>query len=82
MKRWQLQEAKARLSELIAAAKTEGPQEVTVRGKPAAVVLAKGDFDRLVKPKPSFVEFMRASPLVGAGVEIRRDRSLTRRVRL
>ncbi len=82
MKRWQLQEAKARLSELIAAARAEGPQEVTVRGESAAVVLSKDDFDRLAKPKPGFLEFLRKSPLAGVSLKIRRDRSPVRRVRL
>ncbi len=82
MKRWQLQEAKARLSELIAAARTEGPQEVTVRGESAAVVLSKDDFERLANPKPGFVEFLRKSPLAGVELKIRRDRSPARRIRL
>ena len=35
---WQLQEAKNRLSEVIRRARDEGPQTITVRGEPAAVV--------------------------------------------
>lgn len=48
MTEWQLQEAKARLSEVIKKAAVEGPQRITVRGEPAAVVLATGAylFDR------------------------------------
>ena len=40
MSSWQLQEAKARLSELVKSAEHEGPQEITVHGRPAAVVLS------------------------------------------
>jgi len=75
--RWQLQDAKARLSEVVASSK-ESPQEITVRGRPAAVVLSKADYDRLRGKKPSFVDFLRASPLVGVDLEIERDRSPAR----
>ncbi|MFN0022984.1 MAG: type II toxin-antitoxin system Phd/YefM family antitoxin [Parvularculaceae bacterium] len=36
---WPLQEAKARFSELVRLAQTEGPQTVTVRGKPAVTIV-------------------------------------------
>ena len=80
MSRWQLQDAKARLSELVKSASSEGPQEITVRGEPAVVVLSRADYDNLRSAKPSFVEFMRSSPMVGAKLHIERDKSLTRRV--
>ena len=82
MRRWQLQEAKARLSKLVKAAVARGPQEITVRGESAAVVISKADYDRLSKPKPSFMEFLRMSPLFGAKLEIDRDRSPVRDVTL
>jgi prevent-host-death family protein len=37
-KQWQMQEAKAKLSELIQKACKEGPQEISVRGKVKAVL--------------------------------------------
>ena len=37
---WSLQEAKAKFSELIRRAQTEGPQTVTVHGKPVASIAA------------------------------------------
>jgi prevent-host-death family protein len=82
MASWQLQEAKARFSELVRSAEDEGPQEITVHGRPAAVVVSKSDFDQLQKEKPSFVEFMRSSPLAGTDLKIRRDRSPIRSVKL
>ncbi len=39
-KAWPLQEAKARFSELVRLAQTEGPQTVTVRGKPAVKIVS------------------------------------------
>jgi prevent-host-death family protein len=35
---WTLQEAKARFSEVVRRAKTEGPQKVTLHGRPAVVI--------------------------------------------
>lgn len=53
MKTWQLQEAKAHLSEVVKAATTGQPQEITLRGQPAVVVLSKAQYAKLLKPKPS-----------------------------
>jgi prevent-host-death family protein len=77
---WQLQEAKARLSEVVKSAQRNGPQRITVHGKPAAVLLSRADYDRLAGGKPSFVEFIRRSPLKGANVKPARARSRTRDV--
>jgi prevent-host-death family protein len=81
MRRWQLQEAKARLSEVVKSAREE-PQEISVRGEAVVVVLAKVEYDRLVAPKPSFVELMRSSPLVGVRLDIERDPSPARELEL
>lgn len=82
MTRWQLQEAKARFSEVVKSSRDEGPQVITVRGEPAAVLISKADYDRLVADKQSFVDFMRRSPLVGVDLDLRRDRSTSRPVTL
>ena len=42
---WKLEDAKARLSELVRKARNEGPQRVTVHGKAAVVVVASEQFD-------------------------------------
>ena len=80
MAQWQLQEAKARLSEVVKAAQTDGPQEITVHGRPAVVVLSKDHYERLGRRKATFLEFMRGSPLVGVELNTERDKSLTRDV--
>ena len=74
---WQLQEAKARLSELVKTVQQKGPQQITVHGKPAAVVLSCDDYDRLLG-KPSFVALMQQSPLKGVDLQIERDKSMAR----
>ena len=75
---WQLQEAKAHLSELVKMVQHNGPQKITVHGRPAAVVLSCEQYDRLTQVKPSFFDLMRQSPLKGVNLLIERDKSLTR----
>ena len=82
MRRWQLQEAKAKLSLVVKSSQQEGPQEISVRGEPAVVVMAMAEYDRLRKRKLSFVEFLRRSPLVGVDLDVERDRKPARSVRL
>ncbi|HEX8980424.1 MAG TPA: type II toxin-antitoxin system Phd/YefM family antitoxin [Parasulfuritortus sp.] len=82
MHSWQLQDAKARLSEVVKSANTEGPQEITLRGQPAAVVLSAEDYARLTGKKTGLVEFLRKSPMRGIELGLERDTSLTREVPL
>jgi prevent-host-death family protein len=79
MKTWQLQEAKARFSEVIKKAAKEGPQAITVHGESTAVVLSRAEYERLKQQKVSLVEFMRKSPLHGVGLKLVRKQSLTRK---
>jgi len=78
MRSWQLQEAKAHLSQVVKEAMLHGPQEISLRGEPAVIVISKTEYDKLAKPKPSFVEFMRQSPLTGINLKLKRDDSSTR----
>lgn len=82
MKTWQLQDAKAHLSAVVKQATTGHPQEITLRGEPAVVVISKKQYLKLVKPKPALVDFMQNSPLCGLGVEITRNKTLTRNIDL
>jgi prevent-host-death family protein len=75
---WQIQEAKAKFSELVKMA-MQSPQFVTARGKPAVVIMSQKEYEKLVKPKVSFLELMRGSPLNGVDFEFERDRSLPRK---
>ncbi len=65
MQSWQMQDAKARLSEVIKLAQHDGPQEITLHGRPVAVLLSRAEFEKLSGRGQSFVEFMRSSPLYG-----------------
>jgi prevent-host-death family protein len=82
MHKWQVQEAKARFSELLRRAGTKGPQAITIRGRTAAVVVTSDEYERLKGKKPSLVKFLRASPLAGVTLAVARDRSPPRKVEL
>lgn len=59
---WQLQEAKARFSEVVKRAQSDGPQVVTCRGVETAVVLSMTDYRRLEANRPSLVDYLLAGP--------------------
>lgn len=81
--RWQLQDAKNRLSELVRKAKKEGPQVITLRGADAVVVVAAEEFRKLSRrPKGSLVDFFRKSPLAGVKLDLARSRDTGRPVEL
>jgi prevent-host-death family protein len=44
---WPLQHAKARFSELVRKARSEGPQHVTIHGRDEVVIVAAEEFRRL-----------------------------------
>jgi prevent-host-death family protein len=54
----QLQDAKARFSELLRRAVGEGPQHVSVRGQPTAVVLSEQEYRRLTAARPTLVDHL------------------------
>ncbi len=83
MHKWQIQEAKARLSTVLRSAEQDGPQEITHHGRSVAVLLSRADYDRLTGNRQSLVEFIRRSPLYDQDdLIIERDVSLTRKVEL
>lgn len=62
---WKLQDAKARFSEVVRAARAEGPQTVTLHGQPAVVVLSAEDYARLVappQPQVTLYDIMQSMP--------------------
>lgn len=74
--KWQLQDAKARLSEVVKRAQTEGPQLVTCRGIETAVVVSIEDFRRLEANRPSLLDYLLAGPkLEDDAIAVINDRS-------
>jgi len=64
MASWQVQDAKARLSEMIEQARTEGPQTITRHGTERAVVLSIEDYRALTAHKPDFKAYLLGGPKV------------------
>lgn len=62
---WQLQEAKARFSEVVRRAVEQGPQHVTVNGEERAVVMSAQDYQRLTSQRMGreLVDLLAESPL-------------------
>ena len=79
---WQLQEAKNRLSQVVESARHDGPQTITLRGKPAAVVVSFEEFRKLSQPQITLSQFFRQSPLQGLELDLRRSEDLSREVEL
>lgn len=82
MHTWQMQEAKAKLSELVKCAELGGPQDITLHGKSVAVVMSRAAYQRLSGQEASLLDFMQASPLAGLDDDlvIERDNSPVRDV--
>ena len=75
---WQLQNAKAKLSEVVKRA-TAAPQVITVNGKMSAVIISADDYQRLFQPKQNLVELLESSPLKNTKLKLSRSKSAKRR---
>ena len=75
---WALQDAKNRFSEVVNRAGNEGPQTITRRGKPTAVVLSMQDYRRSTARKGDLVSFFRNSPLRGVSLNLARAKDFGR----
>jgi antitoxin Phd len=84
-RRWQLQTAKARFSEVFRRARSEGPQYVTRQGKEAVVIVPAEEFERLMartRQPSSLVRFFAESPLAQAELNLDRKPDYGRKVEL
>jgi prevent-host-death family protein len=79
---WKLQDAKARFSEVVRRARAGKPQQVTVHGKEAVVVVDPERYE--IKPKPigkrtlaGFVEASKKYRGAAEGVEFERPLGMT-----
>jgi len=80
--RWQLQEAKNRLSEVVKKAREDGPQIITVHGTDAVVMVDAAQYRKLSRRKSTLVDFFRRSPLAGIDLDIARSEDTGRDVEL
>ena len=82
--RWRLQDAKARFSELVRMAHSDGPQHVTLHGRDAVVVVDADEFNRLKGARTGelLIEALQASPHRQIEIEPRRSAMPVRAVKL
>lgn len=79
---WQLQEAKARFSELVNEVERDGYHTITKNGHPVAVIISKKDFEKLNTPKNSLLDFFRDAPLPDFDLDIQRSKDQGRSIDL
>lgn len=69
---WTVAEAKAKFSEVLDRALSDGPQTITRNGKTTAVIVSAEEWARRVKREGTLAEFFANSPLRGSGLETER----------
>jgi prevent-host-death family protein len=74
---WTLATAKARFSEVVDRAQA-GPQTITRNGKPSAVIVSAEEWARKTVRKGTLAEFLLASPLRGADLDLERQHDTPR----
>lgn len=79
---WQIQEAKARFSEVISNATTKGYQTITKLGEPVAIIISKKEFDKMQRPEISLLDFFKNAPCPEIDLDIKRSRDLPRDIEL
>jgi prevent-host-death family protein len=79
---WTLAKAKDQLSELIRQAQEAGPQRISVRGEPKAVVISSDDYEALCDPDApkTLKELLLRMNL--DGVDLTRDQAPARDIEL
>lgn len=77
---WTVKEAKAKFSEVVDKARTDGPQTVTRNGKTAVVVVSAEEWSRKTRRSGNLAEFFAASPLRESGLDVSRVQDGPRRV--
>jgi prevent-host-death family protein len=79
---WTVAEAKAKFSEIIDRAMSEGPQTITRKGRTAAVVVGAEEWQRKTRRVGNLAEFFAGCPLRGSELKVRRSKARARKIRL
>lgn len=81
-KTWQLQEAKAKFSQLIDEVIEDGYHTITRNGQPVAIVISKKDFEKYLRSKDTLIDFFMRAPFPDIDLEITRDKDTGRDIDL
>jgi len=79
---WTVAEAKAKFSEVLDKAESDGPQTITRNGRTTAIIVGAKEWERRTRRKGTLADFFAASPLRGLGAQIKRPRGRVRKVEL
>ncbi len=79
---WPVAEAKARLSEVIERALTDGPQTITRHGRDAVVVVSKNEWDARTRRKGTLLEFLKSTHFGDPDLDLERRKDLPRDIDL
>lgn len=79
MQNWTVAEAKAKFSEVIDRAMSEGPQTITRKGRRAVLVVGAEEWERKTRRVGNLAEFFAGSPLSGSGLKVRRSKERARK---
>jgi prevent-host-death family protein len=75
---WQIQEAKAKFSELIDTVLRDGSQRISKHGEEVAVILSKEAFDKLSRPSDSLLHFFKNAPCQEVELDLTREKDTPR----
>ena len=79
---WTVAEAKAKFSEIIDRAMSEGPQTITRNGHTAAIIVDAKEWQRKTRRVGNLAEFFTESPLRESGLRVRRLKQSSRKINL
>ncbi len=79
---WQIQEAKAKFSQLVEDATEKGNQIITKNGVAVAVILSIKEFEIITQPKNTLLEFFLNAPCPDVELDTLRSKDLPREVDL
>lgn len=75
---WQIQEAKAKFSQLVEDANIKGCQTITKQGEPVAVILSQKEYIKITRSKSSLLNFFKAAPCQDIDLNIERSKDFPR----
>jgi antitoxin Phd len=72
-RKWQLQEARNRFSEVVDEAIRNGPQVITRHAEEIAVVVSSDEWTRLSRRRGRLIDVLRRAPRIPGGLEVSRS---------
>lgn len=79
---WTLAAAKAKFSEIVEKAHSQGPQTVTRHGRSAVVIVSAEEWERKTRRSGNLAEFFAELPLRGSGLKVKRAAATARKLEL